>query len=246
MFDLVMDYYRPVFERIYHDDYPRRSRDLEQLKIIMAGYAELQTFLDDTSLDPPQAAADAKSDAADRNNRLILSTIHSAKGLEWDTVFVINLANGRFPSSQASLPEHFEEERRLLYVAATRAKKALYLVYPLEVQMPDPYGLRGGISPFLESVPRNLVSLSEPHYHGFSRPEPETYKAAPAWQAVTGSASEKPGAAGELRPGTRVRHHFFGEGTVDSVAGGRTVKVFFARHGLKALHLDYAKLEVLG
>lgn len=250
MFDMVMDYYRPVFERLYHDDYPRRSRDLEQLKIIMAGYTDLQTFLDDTALDPPHSAGEGAAISSPQEERLILSTIHSAKGLEWDTVFIINLANGRFPSAQALLPEHFEEERRLLYVAATRAKRKLFFVYPLEVPSYEPYGLKGGVSPFLETIPRELVSQSELRQAGFYGSnfcrQDDVSRARPKMPEVSAGKEKAAAVAGDVPPpGTKVRHQFFGEGRIDSRAGDRSVKVFFQRHGFKTLHLDYAKLEVL-
>ena len=82
----------------------------------------------------------------------MLSTIHSAKGLEWEAVFIIGLADGRFPHASAFPGEQWEEERRLLYVAATRAKKHLYLTYPRELMSPDRKFRRVGMSPFLAEL----------------------------------------------------------------------------------------------
>ena len=124
-----MGYYQPVFEKLYFDDYPKRSRDLDQLKALAAGYGDLRAFVDDTALDPPESEA-----AGESGHRLVLSTIHSAKGLEWTVVFVIGLAVGRFPGQYVLPPgEQWEEERRLFYVAATRAKKRLFLSFPREM-----------------------------------------------------------------------------------------------------------------
>ena len=95
---------------------------------LIEGYGDLQSFVDDTALDPPESGTGDQNPAPE-DGRLILSTIHSAKGLEWDVVFVIGLAEGRFPHQNA-VGEQWEEERRLLYVAATRAKKQLFLTYP--------------------------------------------------------------------------------------------------------------------
>ena len=136
-FDLVMAYYEPVFEKIYYDDYPKRRRDLDQFKTLIAGYGDLQSFVDDTALDPPDVGSEGTVIEAD-SDRLILSTIHSSKGLEWETVFVIGLAEGRFPHQNTMPGEQFEEERRLLYVACTRAKKELLLTYPREMMTPGP------------------------------------------------------------------------------------------------------------
>ncbi len=248
MFDGIMDYYQPIFERLYHDDYPRRRRDLEQLQLIMAGYDQLQAFLDDATLDPPQAEEGAAAGSA---GRLILSTIHSAKGLEWDNVFIINLADGKFPSSQAMLPEQREEERRLLYVAATRARKRLFLVYPQEVMSYDNHGARGGISPFLQELPHGLTQSGGvggwQAATSFSAPENPVrtdFGVRPARKPVAvAAAGDEPSA--RLAVGQKVRHPFFGEGRVDRLAGPRSVEVFFQRYGKKTLHLDYAKLELL-
>ena len=120
--EIVLKWYQPVFERLYADDYPKRQKDLDQLKTIIASYDDLQSFIDDTTLDPPESDLNAYSNDLDT---LVLSTVHSAKGLEWDAVFVIGLADGRFPHSSAFPGEQWEEERRLLYVAATRARDVL-------------------------------------------------------------------------------------------------------------------------
>jgi DNA helicase II / ATP-dependent DNA helicase PcrA len=231
--DLVLAYYQAIFERIYHDDYPKRSRDLEQLRVILAGYGDLQSFIADTALDPPESVMDHDGGAGKDADRLVLSTVHSAKGLEWDTVFIIQLADGKFPSAQAVQPHEVEEERRLLYVAATRAKKRLFLIYPREMMSPDRFMVRGAISPFLADLPSDLLengSRSVPRVSGSMLP-PRTGLAAPEQAA--------------LEPGVSVRHPFFGEGRVEAVSGPRTVEVFFPRHGLKKLHLDYARLEPL-
>ncbi|HIJ78756.1 MAG: UvrD-helicase domain-containing protein [Desulfobulbaceae bacterium] len=249
MFELVMDYYQPVFERIYHDDYPRRRKDLDQLGSIIAGYDDLQAFLDDTSLDPPQSVTELMPGAG----RLILSTIHSAKGLEWDTVFIINLANGKFPSAQAILPQQREEERRLLYVAATRARKRLFFLYPREVMGYGSYGSQGGgISPFLEEIPHGLIQTTEvrkswqisPTAYGIDDPHEETTGF--GIPAIPKSKVGQSLSQDELKPGMRVRHPFFGEGKVERVAGARSFDIYFQRHGRKTLHLDYAKLEIIG
>lgn len=250
MFERIMDYYEPIFERLYHDDYPRRRRDLDELGRVMGGYGDLQAFLDDASLDPPQAGAIEE----DGGKRLVLSTIHSAKGLEWDTVFIINLAEGRFPSAQAVLPAHREEERRLLYVAATRARKQLYLVYPQEVMSYDSSSAAGGPSPFLQELPHALTQAPaapawQPQSSAYDAEQEERpdYSIPPLKSAYPPGLSTPAAAAPaqNIKLGSRVRHPFFGEGVVEKVISPKSVEVLFARHGRKTLHLDYAKLELV-
>ena len=129
----IYEYYLPIFKEQY-DDYPKRARDLDHLQTIAERYQELEAFLSDLALEPPDGSA-AGGEAPDRDDeRLILSTIHSAKGLEWQCVFVMWVVDGRFPSVYAfGEDEELEEERRLFYVAVTRAKRYLYLTYPINV-----------------------------------------------------------------------------------------------------------------
>ena len=104
--------------------------------VIMSRYTHLESFLTDMALDPPNTSFDDSfaPDREDNNQRLTLSTIHSAKGLEWHTVFIIWALDGRFPSVQSmEKPEDLEEELRLMYVASTRAKENLYYIYPMAV-----------------------------------------------------------------------------------------------------------------
>ena len=237
-FDLVMRYYEPVFEKMYYDDYPKRRRELDQIKALIAGYGDLQAFVDDTALDPPEtgAAADAFAD----DTRLVLSTIHSAKGLEWDTVFVIGLAEGRFPHMNATPGEQWEEERRLLYVAATRARNQLYLTYPKEMVTPDRQHIRTAMSPFLREINPGL-------YQTLDRPGAITAPLTSQHHPVAPQASGKKKAVPrpEYAEGMRVNHAFFGPGQVVSIPGPNRVEVRFDRHGSKILHLDYAKLDPL-
>ena len=240
IFDAVMAYYHEIFERIYHDDYPTRSRDLEQMRQLVAGYDNLQSLIDDTALDPPEATDESLGGRLGKAAGLVLSTIHSAKGLEWDHVFVIHLATGRFPSSQPFMKEEWEEERRMFYVASTRARKMLYLSYPRQVQSFDQQAVAGGISPFLAEIPAVLMQNWENRDSGFGSPGRSGLpQSSGVWEAR---------AAKRTFPvvGDRVRHPFFGEGTVEKMSGSRSVEVLFPRHGRKILHLDYARLEVLG
>lgn len=129
----VYEYYLPILKEQY-DDYPKRTRDLDHLHTIAEGYPGVDEFLADLALEPPDGSA-VDVDAPDRDDeRLVLSTIHSAKGLEWQCVFVIWVVDGRFPSVYSFVAdEELEEERRLFYVAVTRAKRHLFLTYPINV-----------------------------------------------------------------------------------------------------------------
>jgi DNA helicase-2/ATP-dependent DNA helicase PcrA len=132
--DKVTDYYLPILREQY-DDHPKRAKDLEHLLSIMERYDSLKEFLTDMALEPPNTSIeDSMSDDSGGDRILVLSTIHSAKGLEWHAVFVIWTLDGRFPSSHSiNNPEELEEELRLMYVAATRARKELYFIYPKEI-----------------------------------------------------------------------------------------------------------------
>lgn len=125
----LVDYYRPICEEAYQDAH-KRLRDLDTLGTLLPRYASITDFLTDVTLDPQQPQANQTND----QDRLVISTIHSAKGLEWDAVFVIGAVDGKFPSSQT--PEgtdEFEDERRLMYVALTRARKTLTVTYPINI-----------------------------------------------------------------------------------------------------------------
>jgi len=238
-FDVVMDYYGPIFEKMYYDDYPKRRKELDQIKALIGGYGDLQSFVDDTALDPPETGT--ATDALADDQRLILSTIHSAKGLEWDTVFVIGLAEGRFPHQNATPGEQWEEERRLLYVAATRAKRQLFLTYPRELVTPDRQQLRAAMSPFLREISPGLYTTVD-RAGTTSPPLTSLYQDLPA----AASSPKVVSARTTYTEGMQVNHAFFGLGRIVSVPGPRRVEVHFDRHGSKILHLDYAKLEIVG
>ena len=128
--DLVCRWYRPHLERM-HEDATLRDADLVQLIQIASTYSSRERFLTELTLDPPDATSDAAGTPLLDEDYLILSTIHSAKGQEWNVVFLLNTVDGCLPSDLAtgSKPE-IEEERRLLYVAMTRAKDQLHLMVP--------------------------------------------------------------------------------------------------------------------
>jgi len=127
----VRTFYAPLLEELYDNPRPR-ARDLEQVEQIATRYKDRRTMLADITLDPPSSTQDLAGAPLLDEDYLILSTIHSAKGLEWDAVYVIHASDGNIPSDMATgTPEGVEEERRLFYVALTRAKNSLYVCFPL-------------------------------------------------------------------------------------------------------------------
>jgi len=127
----IRRFYEPVLAKVYENAEPRR-RDLDQLEQIAGGYRSRRKFLTDLTLDPPTSTADFAGPATLDDDWLTLSTIHSAKGCEWDVVYLIHAADGILPSDLATGDAgQIEEERRLLYVACTRAKDWLYVLFPL-------------------------------------------------------------------------------------------------------------------
>jgi DNA helicase-2/ATP-dependent DNA helicase PcrA len=128
--ELAKAWYLPQLERI-HDDAHVRKVDLDQLVRLAAGYASRERFLTELTLDPPQSTSDQSGVPHLDEDYLILSTIHSAKGQEWKAVHVLNVVDGCIPSDMATgTQEELEEERRLLYVAMTRAMEHLHLIGP--------------------------------------------------------------------------------------------------------------------
>jgi DNA helicase-2/ATP-dependent DNA helicase PcrA len=152
----VLRLYRPILKSRY-DDYPRRQRDLEHLQAIAKRYKSAAELLSDVALDPTDATQ--AETLARGGGYVTLSTVHSAKGLEWDSLFVIWMTDGWFPSSRSSDEfEDLEEERRLLYVATTRAKRHLYYTYPLHVYgggRPDAPPI---VSRFLEPISSTILT----------------------------------------------------------------------------------------
>jgi DNA helicase II / ATP-dependent DNA helicase PcrA len=130
----LMQYYTPILKHNYPDDHPKRLRDMEHFQGMTERYRSLERLLSDMALEPPNDSIAGVLAVDPDEGPLILSTIHSAKGLEWNSVFIIWALEGRFPSIyNTNTTEDLEEERRLLYVAATRAKHNLFISYPTRV-----------------------------------------------------------------------------------------------------------------
>jgi len=166
--EAILAYYFPLLRDRY-DDYPKRAKDLEQLLSIMERYGDIGEFLADMALEPPTAVMEnTLSTQPPTQDHLVLSTVHSAKGLEWQVVFVIWALDGRFPSIHALRNEsELEEELRLMYVAATRAKESLHFTYPIQGydRSADMFLTRP--SRFLEYLPMDVLERLEVGIDGF-------------------------------------------------------------------------------
>ena len=178
--DRVRQWYQPHLEQRYPDAVVRAG-DLDQLQRIAAGYPSRARFLTDLTLDPPSATSDEAGAPHLDEDYLILSTIHSAKGQEWKAVFILNAVDGCIPSDMATgSSEEIEEERRLLYVAMTRAKDQLVLLVPQRFYTHQQakkgdrhlYAARTRFIPSttLEHFELKTWPVSGPDYQGGSRP----------------------------------------------------------------------------
>ena len=136
--EAVLAYYLPMAKQRF-DDHPKRIRDLEQLLAIMETYDELEKFLEDMTLEPPSTTVSGAFGRVDETREhLVLSTVHSAKGLEWHTVFILWAAGRPLPfrDGVGKRGSRLDEELRLMYVAATRAREQLYFMCPGQVYDP--------------------------------------------------------------------------------------------------------------
>ncbi|MFN0157203.1 MAG: ATP-dependent helicase [Bacteroidota bacterium] len=153
----LISYYEPIFSKRY-DDFNKRRKDMEMFQQIAERYRSLSSFLADLALEPTaESVTDIEAPGTD-DEKLVLSTIHSAKGLEWHSVFVIYALDGRFPSSRAAMSDDaMEEERRLMYVACTRAKENLFVTYPINVYDRETGLVLSKPSRFISGLPEKLL-----------------------------------------------------------------------------------------
>jgi DNA helicase-2/ATP-dependent DNA helicase PcrA len=161
--DAVIRWYEPHLQRV-HEDAAVRAADLAQLAAIASTYATRERFLTEVTLDPPGATSDEAGVPSRDDDYLILSTIHSAKGQEWKSVQVLNVVDGCIPSDLGTgSSSDIEEERRLLYVAMTRAKDELRLMVPQRfyVHQQSAHGDRHVYASLTRFIPNRLLDLFE-------------------------------------------------------------------------------------
>jgi DNA helicase-2/ATP-dependent DNA helicase PcrA len=225
--EAIWNYYKKLLPLI-HDEPQRRQKEIEEIIRVSYNYEEIESFLGDLSLEVYEEQKESPQD------RLTLSTVHSAKGLEWKVVFIIWLTEGRFPSTHAaSDPMEMEEERRLLYVAVTRAKESLFLTYPLNLSLREGGWQKNDLCHFIAHIPEDILKRQG--------------QAVPVrgGSQINSLPAGKPKEDDEgFSKGTRVFHPLFGNGVVEEPPRERKVRVLFKRFGSKVLHLDYAKLEL--
>ena len=230
----ILAFYQPILIEKYPDDYPKRQAGLEQLSQIAISYTDMDQFLGDLSLDGDPDEEKRKE------NAVVLSTVHSAKGLEWSAVIIIDLVEDRFPSRKAmQRAEDLEEERRLMYVACTRAKECLKLFVPGSV-----YNRASGMSdptlpsPFLLELPGDVYTRrTESYGGGLNHPEPS----APAM--VKRDEGPEPSV---FKPDPSkfgfCEHKIFGKGKIIAQPEPNKFKVNFPGFGIKTIIGDYLKI----
>ncbi len=138
--ETIIEYYAPILKE-RADDYYIRMQDISVLSDLSRKYRDLDKFLSDFALDPPSKRVADQSkpliDEGEEDGKVTISTVHSAKGLEWYAVFIPHALEGMFPSNRAKNVEEMEEERRLFYVACSRAKEELYITFPRSIYSYD-------------------------------------------------------------------------------------------------------------
>ena len=177
--EALLALYLPLLKIQYADDYPYREQALEELLRIAEPYEDLDLLISDLSLEDPD-----NPDAEHSEDAITLSTVHSAKGLEWAVVLIIDLVQNRFPSRHAALrDDDYEEERRLFYVACTRARDELYLFAPATLYHRESRGHEPvNLSPFLAELPEAQYEQWVEVYDGNLRrqaPRPDPFAPQP-------------------------------------------------------------------
>ncbi|MDR1947415.1 MAG: ATP-dependent helicase [Desulfovibrio sp.] len=261
----IIEHYTPRMELLYPDDYPRRAQGLEQLIQIAAAYKDPDLLAVDLSLEDPENREEGAE-------ALTLSTIHSAKGLEWNAVLILDLVEERFPSRHAMVrPEDYEEERRLMYVACTRARTVLELYVPSSL-----YDRSGGgtmpasPSPFVRELSPSLYRELQEGWDGalsekrrpapgnrlggndFSRPPPVSkivdFHTHAARNRSLPHEDDNAAAEPEAPPvGPDAcgfcRHRIFGRGKIVQHLPPDKVRVNFPGFGLKVIMASYLSME---
>ncbi len=252
------------YEQFLLTDEPEKAEErienVKELSSMLRRYEEeagdeaaLSGFLEEVSLFTDLDNYDTESDA------VVLMTMHSAKGLEFPVVFLPGWEEGVFPGNAVLYdPTQVEEERRLAYVAITRAREELYL-YRAESRMIFGSTSRNRVSRFAEEIPEELLERTSSVEFSFGRGEIRMPASEPAWGGGRYAPAEKaksvyrpnPGRAvpaGTYKPGDTVRHKTFGQGvilTATAMANDSLLEIVFDKVGTKKLFANYAKLEKL-
>ena len=234
----VAEFYLPRLRDLYPDDWPDRQGDLRELMRMAGERGDLRLFLDELALDPPNQKRVAPEE---KKETLTLSTIHSAKGLEWKAVFLLSAVEGRFPPPYAARTEaELEEERRLMYVAVTRAEDLLYIMLPLGT-IDRWSGAAAAPSRFLADLPPEAGLNAEGFRSPAARPWPAGRRGDVPPDAPPRPAPLRRDFLTDLEAGQRVSHPIYGAGRVTEILGPRAV-IDFDLFGKKNVIIQYAKL----
>ncbi|MGE4299087.1 MAG: ATP-dependent helicase [Desulfovibrionaceae bacterium] len=257
LLEQILEFYDPVFKELYPDDHPKRKAGLDELVTIASAYEEPEVFLADLSLENP-----GPDEGREGEGSVTLSTIHSAKGLEWQAVCIIDLVEERFPSRHAlQRADDFDEERRLMYVACTRAKEYLGLFVPSALYRRGQESTEPAVpSPFVKEIaPYYYEELRESYVgglfrageraratggNGAERPDPDMPAADAAESpdsAAAGPAPAKP-KADPLQCGF-CRHSTFGRGKIVELLPPNKYRINFPGIGLKVIMGDFLEME---
>lgn len=237
--DRLISFYQPILTEKFPDDYPKRQQGLEQLAQIATNYQDMDQMLADLSLDADPEDKEVAEDS------VVLSTVHSAKGLEWKAVILIDLVEDRFPSRRAvQRPEDLEEERRLMYVACTRAKEHLSLFVPKTI-----YNRYNGSSepalpsPFVMELPEDCFERFHESYAGGLEQRKASTKHAQVPQRSDGN-NKAEATAGKTSPAKLgyCNHTIFGKGKIIAEIGQDKYRINFPGFGLKVIIKDYVEL----
>lgn len=239
----IVDFYQPRLETAYPDDWPRRRQSLDEIAQMAAPYQDLDLFLADLALESPEEDENAE-------DHITLSTVHSAKGLEWGAVLIIDLVEERFPSRHAlASAEDFEEERRLMYVACTRARRHLEFYAPASVfSRSEQAPVFAVPSPFVRELSPHLCEEWVEGYGGVcnrrgeasakcSRSVPS--RLLPPLPANT--PEEEPAVSSNAAPLPlgHCRHKLFGRGKMVKFLPPDKYQVNFPGFGLKVILADF-------
>ncbi|MDD6088791.1 MAG: ATP-dependent helicase [Desulfovibrionaceae bacterium] len=239
--DLLLDHFMPKLQLRYPDDWPKRQQGLNELAHIAASYADLEGFAADVSLELSEDREDQ-----DESRRVVLSTVHSAKGLEWKAVLVMDLVEDRFPSRHAQIREDiFEEERRLMYVACTRAQNDLYLFAPQTLTGRYGFAEPARPSPFLEHLPEQSLEVWRETSKGHLNRSAQQTEFPAELHRRPQPPRQRPAAPSEIQISGAdcCMHRIFGRGRILEKIGSDRCRVYFPQVGEKVILSEYLSLE---
>ncbi|WP_031483630.1 ATP-dependent helicase [Maridesulfovibrio frigidus] len=243
--EVIIPLYTPILVDAYPDDYPRRQAGIDQLLQIASNYRDLDNFLGDMCLDPDQHREEEVQE-----NTITLSTIHSAKGLEWNAVIIIDLIEDRFPSRKSmNKPLEYEEERRLLYVACTRAREELILSAPASVYRKGTDRSEPAVpSPFVRELDNYLYDeIHESYSGGMAKKRGAAVPSFSSPSSSRGGSSTGEASSSNKKPTPPskmgfCKHKVFGRGKIIEKVDPNKLRVNFPGFGPKVIVEDYLEL----